>query len=150
MSKILSLIILMSLSVTIVAQPRVVKGEYIIKLRKGVNARQAFATSSSDSLFAKKALIKGSGGRFVRVKMRPEAAINGLRAFGSNPAIEYIEPNTVIELPRFVRGGSTRNAIIPNDEMYSKLWGLHNEKLGFDVDDPEAWKITKGSKKVVV
>jgi subtilisin family serine protease len=52
--------------------------------------------------------------------------------------VEYIEPNYIIHI-----------SAVPNDPSLPKLWGLSSPS-DIDIDAPEAWDVTKGSKKVVV
>ena len=52
--------------------------------------------------------------------------------------IEYVEPNYKIHIN-----------VLPTDPAFSRLWGL-NSASDIDIDAPEAWDITKGSKKVLV
>ncbi|MTJ22286.1 S8 family serine peptidase, partial [Dolichospermum sp. UHCC 0352] len=70
--------------------------------------------------------------------------------YSSNSLIEYIEPNYTI---------SNNNVfplvVPPNDPQYSSLWGLNNTgqtggKSDADIDAPEAWKISTGSKSIII
>ena len=59
--------------------------------------------------------------------------------------VSYIEPNFVFDT----------SATYPNDPNFDQLWGLHNTgQLGgqpdADIDAPEAWDITTGSRSVVI
>ncbi len=65
-------------------------------------------------------------------------------ALKSNGLIAAIEPNIVIQAQ-----------ITPSDSTFSSLWGLNNTGqsgglLDADIDAPEAWEYTTGSKNVVV
>jgi subtilisin family serine protease len=60
------------------------------------------------------------------------------------PEVTYAEPNGIFHL-----------CSIPNDENFSKQWGLHNTGQDggtpdADIDAPEAWNISTGSSDVVV
>ena len=62
----------------------------------------------------------------------------------SHPAVAYYEPNGPVSI-----------AVTPNDLQFSSQWALHNTgQLGglidADVDGPEAWDISRGSRGVVV
>lgn len=62
----------------------------------------------------------------------------------SHPDVAYYEPNGVFSLD-----------LIPDDPMFSDLWGLHNTgqsggTADADIDAPEAWDIITGSSEVVV
>jgi len=44
---------------------------------------------------------------------------------------------------------------IPNDTMFTQLWGLHNTgqnggRVDADIDAPEAWDVTTGSRSIIV
>lgn len=60
------------------------------------------------------------------------------------PGVVYVEPNYTYQL-----------FDVPNDPSFSKLYGLHNDgqtggKVDADIDAPEAWNITKGSRDIIV
>lgn len=130
------------------AAPKAVPGEFIVKLRRGVSPRKVFSGAMAQNLFQKKKMIRGSKS-LVQVKVRPQAQVAMLKAFSSNPEIQYIEPNYIVSIPKNTFVGKKPGSGLPDDEFYKELWGLHNKK-GFDVDAPEAWRLTKGSKKIVV
>lgn len=52
--------------------------------------------------------------------------------------LEYVEPNYIIDIHA-----------LPNDPSLPRLWGL-NSSSDIDIDAPEAWDVSKGSKRVVV
>ncbi len=68
-----------------------------------------------------------------------------LQAFARrHAAVKVIEPNAVLELQ-----------VIPGDSRWTSLWGLHNTGqsgglVDADIDAPEAWEITTGSRDVVI
>ncbi len=78
--------------------------------------------------------------------------------YEAQPWVEYAEPNFIYTMdePRFLEEGRQ----LPNDPLFSQLWGLHNTGQkdangndGFedaDIDAPEAWETTQGSKDVLV
>ena len=60
------------------------------------------------------------------------------------PGVVYVEPDFVIA-----------PTLTPNDSSYSQLWGLSNTGqsggvVDVDIDAPEAWNITTGSRSVVI
>jgi subtilisin family serine protease len=62
--------------------------------------------------------------------------------------VQYVEPNQIIR----INAVRTR---MPNDPRFGELYGLHNEggtggTAGADIDAPEAWEITTGSRDVLV
>lgn len=67
-----------------------------------------------------------------------------LRRLRSDPNVVYVEPNYVVG-----------KAAIPNDPDFPTQWALHNtgQSLGVagaDIGAPEAWDLTRGSRRVVV
>ncbi len=75
----------------------------------------------------------------------PGAAVGDVLGWaGRTAGVLYAEPDFVIA-PKAV----------PNDPSYSQLWGLHNTGQSggvadADIDAPEAWNTTTGSRSVVV
>lgn len=60
-------------------------------------------------------------------------------------AVEVAEPDFIV----------FTTEVIPNDPRFDQLWGLHNTGAGSavedaDIDAPEAWEITQGSRSVKV
>lgn len=149
MFKSLVILIILSSSLTAMAKVTVVPGEFIVKVRRGVATKQAFSSMAVKQVSQAAKRIEGSKGRLVRVKLKKSAIKNGAQVLASNHMFEYIEPVYRISTPKIQSHGGTRNTLVPADKMFKKLWGLNN-KNGFDVDALEAWKLTKGSKKVVV
>ena len=69
---------------------------------------------------------------------------NTLGVFNSLSDVDFFEPNFVIHTDS-----------IPNDSQFNQLWGLHNTGanggvVDADIDAPEAWDVTRGSRDVVV
>lgn len=67
-----------------------------------------------------------------------------LDAYRSNPDVEYAEPNYLV-----------RKAVIPNDPGFIYQWGLANTgqtsgSPDADIDAPEAWDFTTGSKDSII
>ena len=119
--------------------------EYVVK----------FAVDDSDSHFAEfrtslaarglpLVAQKGLGMEglvMVKSSLNFTATVNLLNSL---PDVEFFEPNFFV-----------RTASLPNDPLFSSQWPLHNTggqggKADADIDAPEAWGITKGSKSVVV
>ncbi len=66
-------------------------------------------------------------------------------AWSAHPAVLYAEPDYVVEALE----------TIPNDPMFSDLWGMHNTgqtggTADADIDAPEAWDFFTGSSTVVI
>jgi len=84
------------------------------------------------------------GGGFLALRA-PAASAAEVRGWAAaTPGVRYVEPDFVIT-----------TAATPNDPSYSRLWGLHNTGqtggvTDADMDVPEAWDTTTGSRSVVV
>jgi subtilisin family serine protease/PKD repeat protein len=98
----------------------------------GDGVYDGFAHLAKDGSLAKIELQKG---RTV------EEALALLR---KDPSVEYAEPNYLV-----------RALGIPDDARFGEQWGLHNTGqtggiADADIDAPEAWDVTTGSRDVVV
>ncbi len=83
-------------------------------------------------------------GRLAKFKLDGISVKNALEKLRKNPAILYAEPDYIVS-----------KAGVPNDARFDELWGMHNTGQTGGVDDadidaPEAWDISKGSRDVVV
>lgn len=88
-----------------------------------------------------KSLLSGRLAKFKISGMSTKEAIARLK---SHQAIEYVEPDYRVSI-----------ATTPNDPRFGDLWGLNNEGqtggvADADIDAPEAWSISTGSRDVVV
>jgi thermitase len=117
-------------------------GEYIVRLRTGVQqANEGLKKKfKSDDI-----QVLNEEGDFLLVKRSkveiPEAVVQDL---GRNAEVMYAERNMVYY---------TQD--LPNDPRLEDLWGLVNDGqkgglAGLDLGMKEAWKITKGSEQVIV
>ena len=121
-----------------------VPGEVIVKfLDSASKATVAAAGGQMIKSFA------GGGGRVQHVKLnKGETVEAALERFRHSPAVEYAEPNYIHHV-----------AAIPNDTLFTSLWGLRNTgqnvrgtvgTADVDIDAPEAWDITTGSSNVII
>ncbi len=83
-------------------------------------------------------------GRMANYKLENMSVKDALDKVRQNPAVLYAEPDYIV----------TAN-VIPDDTSFSDLWGMHNTGQTGGVDDadidaPEAWDISTGSRDVVV
>ncbi len=83
-------------------------------------------------------------GRLAKFKLDGISVKNALEKLRKNPAILYAEPDYIVS-----------KAGVPNDARFDELWGMHNTGQTGGVDDadidaPEAWDISTGSRDVVV
>lgn len=74
----------------------------------------------------------------------PGASVADMRTWAAAAGAHSLEPDFVITA-----------AALPNDPSFSRLWGLHNTGqtggvVDADLDAPEAWNVTTGSRSVVV
>lgn len=79
--------------------------------------------------------------RIFKVTVPKEVDLRAIiRELKAEPYIEYAEPNYKIKL----LGG-----VEPNDSKFKEQWALNN-KRDADIDAPEAWKLEKGNKNVLI
>ena len=74
----------------------------------------------------------------------PGASVRDVTTWSTSIGARGFEPDRIIT-----------SAALPNDPSFSRLWGLHNTgQTGgvgdADIDAPEAWNVTTGSRAVVV
>ncbi|HBQ28627.1 MAG TPA: hypothetical protein DD719_04355, partial [Desulfotomaculum sp.] len=72
------------------------------------------------------------------VKVEKNKVLEKVSAYQRNPIVEFAEPDYL-----------ARAVSIPNDVYFNLQWGLSNTNDA-DIDAPEAWDITKGSKKIKI
>jgi subtilisin family serine protease/subtilisin-like proprotein convertase family protein len=84
-------------------------------------------------------------GRLVNIKLSnrlsPKDALKKLR---TNPSVLYAEPDYIVSA-----------AVMPDDTRFAELWGMHNTgqtggTSDADIDAPEAWDISVGTRDIVV
>ncbi len=117
-----------------------VPNELIVKFKEG--SFQTMSVLSSMQAQPVKT-FRASGAMLVRLPKVMDAK-QVLQTMVMSSEIEYVELNQVYHL----------NAI-PNDPDFDQLYGLNNEgKTGgsddADIDAPEAWEVTKGSRDILV
>jgi subtilisin family serine protease len=83
-------------------------------------------------------------GRLAKFKVSGMSTKEAIERLKSHQAIEYVEPDYRVSI-----------ASAPNDPRFDELWGLNNEGqtggiADADIDAPEAWEISIGSRDVVV
>ncbi len=83
-------------------------------------------------------------GRLAKFKISGMSAKEAIERLKSHQAIEYVEPDYRVSI-----------ANATNDPRFEDLWGLNNEgqtggTVDADIDAPEAWSISTGSRDVVV
>ncbi len=89
-------------------------------------------------------------GRIAELSLPKGVSRDGLiKQLSRHSAIEIAEPNYLLHAIE------NSNVVIPNDPRFTELWGMNNTGAGggvndADIDAPEAWDLTKGSKDVIV
>jgi subtilisin family serine protease len=146
------LLLLSLICVSMVAHSKIIPNRYIVRL-KGDYARmdrqsvyksldgliQGMRTLSRSGEFL--LVSRGEGRSFSRARMMQD-----LEALKRHPMVHYAEPDQWVSA-----WGTTPSQGEPNDPHFVKLWGLENTKFpGIDVQAKKAWKLTTGSKKVIV
>jgi len=129
-------------------QGRYKDGEVIVKFRDGASAGTIAAAKTKRGAHVMKSFAAGSH-RLHHLKLGKGVSVeDALATYRQDPAVEYAEPNYFYEL-----------AGIPNDPLFTQLWGLHNTgqtvrsvtgTAGADIHAAEAWDITTGSSNVVI
>ncbi len=126
-----------------------IAGEVIVKFKSSSSAADGALKGVSKNTHARiNASLKK---RFRRlrgvelVKLHEEMTVKqALEFYLHDPAVEYAEPNYVVH-----------STLTPNDPAFSNLWGLHNSGQSggtsdADMDAPEAWNISSGSRSVIL
>lgn len=83
-------------------------------------------------------------GRLANFKLNDNNAKEAIEKLAKHPAVEYVEPDYQVQALG-----------IPDDSRFDELWGLNNTgqtggTADADIDAPEAWDITVGSRDVIV
>lgn len=138
------------------AEPRdFVAGEILVAFEGDMNAARQTAGKAMKAhrLHGPRTLVQvpavaGAPGRVVvRWKLPAAADVRAVaRRLSATAGIAYAEPN-------YLRHTTEMNT--PNDPKFSELWGMHNTgqtggTADADIDAPEAWTETTGSRTVVV
>ena len=119
-----------------------VPGEILVKYKQKTDM------SLVNSIHAETGSIKISEFNNIRVqqiRISDDLTVeDAIKIYNDKPDVEYAEPNYIIKIHA-----------MPNDTDFHELWGLHNQgQTGgmhdADIDVPEAWNITVGSKSVVI
>lgn len=156
--------------------PEHVEGEVLVKLKPGMNAR-AMGDFASDyggqveeHIRLPRQMQAAFNGELLRVSL-PEGmtTAQGMAAMNKDPRVAYAESNNIIHLPDLNDRPWACEWPFPSqvgnlpqegpqfipDNLSPNLWGMHNTgqnggKADCDIDAPEAWSQTKGSKNNVI
>jgi subtilisin family serine protease len=130
----------------IVGGRKAVANEVLVKFRQGVRVDAGSYVIRAHGLRQPREL-NDTG--LVHFSSCSETAAQLVRELSAEPDVEYAEPNYIVETQ------STPVNTVPNDPMFSLLWGLKNtgQNGGLpnaDIEAEPAWSITTGTRSVVV
>ncbi|MEY4630402.1 MAG: hypothetical protein RIQ81_522 [Pseudomonadota bacterium] len=124
-----------------------VPGQLIVKFKRGASAeKSALGVLAGYGAFS---AIPFSRTGAMKVTFPGKESRNSLMAvaqqIASRPDVLYVEANTIIRM----------DAKFPNDPNFAQLYGMHNDgstggTANADINAPEAWEVSTGSKNVVV
>lgn len=83
-------------------------------------------------------------GRIANFKLNGMTSKEALAKLNKHPSVLYAEPDYILSAD-----------VMPDDSRFSELWGMHNTgqtggTADADIDAPEAWEISTGTRDVVV
>ncbi len=123
-------------------QAESVQGELIVKYRTGL-ARTA--QESSLAAAGLEVVHYYSALNIFHCKVKPGVTVQAaIEAYENDPNVEYVEPNYIYHTM-----ARRTPPITPNDPRFGRLWGLNNSNDA-DIDAPEAWDVTTGSRDILV
>jgi len=134
--------------------PEMVPGEILVKAEFTPNEigvmslNQIFGTVGA-KLLKTYTLVPG----LYHLQVAPGTEAKAIKRLQMQNGIAYAEPNYIYRVSLFKRGyvetsSEDPEQLIPNDEHFGKLWGLHNTgqdiqgqqgEVDADIDAPEAW-----------
>ncbi|MEW6282174.1 MAG: S8 family serine peptidase, partial [Candidatus Eremiobacterota bacterium] len=125
-----------------------VPGEVLVKLEPGLQAdglASDYGLSVAHRFEFPAGMMEKMGGELVKLKL-PEgmSTAQAIAALGHDERVAYACPNDVR------RAFGEQGTNVPND-LDARLWGLNNSgqdggKVDADIDAPEAWTLTTGSR----
>jgi len=134
-----------TLSIKISENMEFSEGEIIVKFAPGI-ARTDIPKSIRENINATiKRRINRLDMEVWKVPVTDKAKLfRIIKVLNKNPNVLYAEPNYVY-----------RAIMVPDDPLFSELWGLHNTGqtggiLDADIDAPEAWNLFRGTSEVIV
>ncbi len=119
-------------------------------LRRAVLARVggSFVDRDGDGVYDRFAHVDRSG-RLMKVELPESVSVKeALAQLRRDPAVAYAEPNYILRI-------AAGPLATPDDPLFGSLWGLHNTgqtggTADADIDAPEAWELSTGSRDIVV
>lgn len=123
-----------------------VPDQLLIKFKPNANAQEIAATLAEMGASVRH-VFQTSGAMSIQLKTPADSTQLAMQAMqlSAKEIVEYVETNTILRI----------DANLPSDLDFSKLYGLHNVgqtggREDADIDAPEAWDITTGSRQVLV
>ncbi|WP_225410708.1 S8 family serine peptidase [Stigmatella hybrida] len=119
-----------------------VAGQVLVRFKKGTGHLLATAAHARLGAQVLRTYRAQPGLQLVTV---PKATLKDtLGAYLKDPSVAHVEPNFVYRL-----------SALPNDPRFGDLWGLHNTgqaggTADVDINAPEAWELTQGSRSAGV
>jgi len=115
----------------------VIPGEFIVKLKSGAKASNAFKNGED---------VKAIGGSETGMLL-VKSEMGTMSNFSANSNVEWSEPNRVMKLPKTTKGATPdKDSALagPKDPLFSQQWA-HNAS-----DSVEGWSLAKANKKADV
>lgn len=119
--------------------------EVLVKFRAGTKGAQAEGLHRVIGAEVLRSAMGVEGLQLVRLPQGVSVK-EAVRRYMEDPAVEYAEPNYIY----------WPEVTFPDDTYFSQQWSLHNEGQTMngvpdaDMDMPEAWDITTGSRDIIV
>ena len=154
------------------SRPRVVEGEVMIKTKSSLFKSEEDGLLDSLGATVKERfefpdeIFQSFDGEVLRLQLPTGLTTKeALQKLARDPRVEYAVPNEILYLDEVTEDSlsSPQENTTADDgalsqspeDLDSKLWGLHNTgqdkgKADADIDAPEAWKKTQGSKDVLL
>ena len=120
-------------------------GEVIVKFRDDTAGSRSVAVHQQIGAAVLRKLGGPGNAELVKIP-RGMTVSEAVQQYMADPAVEYAEPNYIRHI----------QSTFPNDTYFSQQWSLNNTGQtmnavpGADMDMPEAWDITTGSRDFVV
>ena len=152
------------------SRPNIVEGEVLVKTKSSLFKSEqdglldSLGASVKERFEFPKDLFKSFDGEVLRLQLPDGLSTKeALAKLANDPRVDYAVPNEIIYLDE-VTGEAppqSQEQVDPDvdgrkpNDLDKKLWGLHNRgqdrgTIDADIDAPEAWAKTVGSKDVVV
>lgn len=116
-----------------------VPGEVIVRFDDDASAVAKSRAGSRAGASSTRRVGKSVPGLAKATLKKGVSVESAVAAYEEAPGVLYAQPNYI-----------KRATKMPNDPLFSHLWGMHNPATDADIDAPEAWDVTTGSSNVVI